>query len=150
MANTDVIPYQPVWVTFDPVACGVILRCEIEDKIDERIWQMFGINQGFREDKWPSVIDGVVTEPTFDWLGMINGRRRSDETCFYAKVRIPKAEIPNDKINLPTLMHIIGNAIAWFNSFSNCECKVGKPCEYHARMEFTGEPIEAGDDNGNS
>lgn len=148
MANTDEIPYQPVWVTFDPVACGVILRGEIEDKIDSKVWQMFGVNQGFHEDKFPSVILGEVHLPTFDWLGMINGRRRSDETCFYTKLRIPKAEIPNDKINLPILMHMIGNAIAWFNSFSDCDCKVGKPCDYHARMEFTGESVEAGEGNG--
>jgi hypothetical protein len=146
MANTDDVPYQPVWVTFDPVACGVILRHEIETQIDEKVWQMFGINQGFKEDKWPSVIDGEVRLPTFDWLGMINGRRRSDDTCFYSKVRITKEEdIEDGKINLPILMHIIGNSIAWFNSFSDCACKVGQPCDYHARLEFTGEPVEAGE-----
>lgn len=157
MANTDDVPYQPVWVTFDSVKCGVILRHEIEKQIDEKVWQMFGINQGFKEDKWPSEIDGEVREPTFDWLGQITGRRRSDETCFYSSVRISKMDISppdgrrqvwvqgsDDKINLTHLMAIIQSSIDYFNSFSNCKCKVGIPCEHHGGLGFIGEP------NGNS
>lgn len=153
MANTDDIPYQPVWVTFDPVACGVILRREIESKVDSKIWHLFGTNQGFKEDKWPGMVDRVPTEPTFDWVGMVTGQRRSDETCFYSRVRIPKSAISprerwnqiwtqgsGDKIELSHLMSIIGNSIEFFNSFSTCECKVGKPCEHHAELGHAGDP----------
>lgn len=144
MANTDDIPYQPVWITFDPVACGVILRREIEAQIDPSVWLMFGMDKGFHEDKYPSKIDGEVREPTFDWVSQVTGQRRSDKTLFYSSVRISKADISpperrqqiwtpdyGDKINLAHLLLIIESSIDYFNSFSNCECKVGAACEKH-------------------
>lgn len=121
-------------VSFDPVACGVVVREMARVGLNSDIWEPFGLDQGFHEDKFPMVVDGVTYPPTFNWVTTITALRRRDKEFFYVRLTIPKADVADDKINVPNLISRVDNAIHTLNSFADCACRVGYECHVHVLM----------------
>lgn len=128
-------------IRFDPVECGVILRKSVEMDLDQEVWEPFGLDRGFHEDKFPVKIDDVIYPPTFNWKSQITARRRKDKEFFYVNITIRKADLkhdPNDDdeqtIDIDQFIANVDAALKVFETFAHCQCKVGFNCEYHEKM----------------
>lgn len=131
-------------IQFDPVECGVILRKSVEMDLDQEVWEPFGLDKGFHEDKFPVKIDGVIYPPTFNWKSQITAHRRKDKEFFYVNITIRKADLkpdPNDDdeqtIDIDQFIHDIDAALALMKSFGDCECKVGQSCALHQMVTMS-------------
>lgn len=130
-------------VEFNPAACGIILREAIEDRLDPAIWEPFQTHKGFHQDKFPVEAEGVIYPPTFNWISMITARRRRDKEFFYVRLTIAKTDAEAEPFDLDKFIALVDNAIRVFNTFSDCECKVGFQCAYHDEVLAHGLPPES-------
>jgi hypothetical protein len=132
-------------IKFDPVACGAIVKFVTQAEIDHSVWQPFGMDKGFHQDRHISIIDGEEFQPTYNWVSSITARRRKDKELFYVALAISQDDLSphlrqvynaanEQMLDVEQFFSRVSNAIETMASFGNCECKVGHECEQHRTM----------------